>query len=416
MRSILALATRILQQFAHDKRTIVMFLLGPVLVLWLFSVLLDSATYHPTLAYVDLPEELSVALADEDAICIEFDDYNAALELLQNREVDAVLTLDNGVLTVLVEGADASKTGSVVTTVSSAVKVAATTQREQVQADITAQIDSLRGDMEGFKDDLSGLFSQLENLQQSMASSPQPLNLQLPDLDALPLDQLDFDQIELDVQPLVEDVEVAYLHGDENWGTFDYFGPVIIGIFVFIFVFITSGMSLVTERTGGTMERLLVTPIKPYQLVSGFCLGFGVVTIIQATVVLWACVSLIGFPNEGPLALVVLVAISMALVSLTLGLVVSAVAKTPFQVIQLMLILVIPQVLLSGIFDLSNTPMWMQVLNKCFPISYGAEALRDIMLRGAGLADIGFNIAVLWAFIAVFFLIATASFHRRKTQ
>ena len=374
MRNILALARRILQQFAHDKRTIVMFIVGPVLILWLFSVLLNAGTYHPSLALVNLPRELREALVDEDAVCVEYSDSAVALELLRDGKVDAVLTLKNGVLTIQVEGSDPSKTGSVVSTVSAAVKAAGAAQREQIQADIEKKLSDLK--------------------------------------DKLPF----LDDIVIDVQPLVSDIDVTYLHGNDNWGTFDFFGPVFIGIFIFIFVFITSGMSLVTERTGGTMERLLVTPIKPAQLVSGFCLGFGVVTIIQATIVLAACVFLIGFPNEGSLALVVLVAFSMALVSLTLGLVVSAVAKTPFQVIQFMLLLVIPQVLLSGIFDLGNAPMWMQVLSKCFPISYGAEALRDIMLRGAGLMETGLNIAVLWGFIVVFFALATISFHRRKTR
>ena len=346
MRNTLALAKRILQQFAHDKRTIVLFVLGPILVLWLFSVLLDTGTYHPTIACVDIPDALYQALDDEGATCVRSSDLEHAQRLLETGEVDAVVSLDGREMTIQVEGADPSKTGSVISTVQLAVKTVSASYQGSLQADIT----------------------------------------------------------------------ITYLHGDESWGSFDYFGPVFIGMFIFVFVFITSGMSLVTERTGGTMERLLVTPIKPVQLVSGFCLGFGVVTIIQASIVLWACISLIGFPNEGPILLVVLVAISMAMVSLTLGLLVSAVAKTPFQVIQFMLVLVIPQVLLSGIFDLSNAPGWMQVLSTCFPITYGAEALRNIMLRGAGLAEAGFDIAMLWGFILVFFMLATLSFRRRKTH
>ena len=392
MRNILALARRILQQLAHDKRTIAMFILAPILVLWLFSVLLDTGTYHPHLAYVNLPDELRDALIDEGAALRQCADTQSAQALLEKGEVDAVLTLQDAVLGIQVEGSDPGRTASVLSTVTSAVRAASINQRDGLQKKIEQQIDGMKAQMESLKDKLSSLPS-------------------LP-----PIELPDFGAIEIDVQALVADTTIRYLHGDESWGSFDFFGPVFIGIFIFIFVFITSGMSLVTERTGGTMERLLVTPIKPYQLVSGFCLGFGVVTIVQTALVLWACVSLIGFPNEGSLALVILVGFSMALVSLTLGLVISAVAKTPFQVIQFMLILVIPQVLLSGIFDLSNAPAWMQVLSSCFPISYGAEALRDIMLRGAGFTDIGLNLGILWGFIAVFFALATVSFHRRKTR
>ncbi|MCL2825969.1 MAG: ABC transporter permease [Eggerthellaceae bacterium] len=423
MRNTLALTRRILQQFAHDKRTIALFIIGPILILWLFSVLLNTGTYYPTLVCVNLPSELTDALKDEQATCLEQSDVAIAQDLLKDRKADAVLTLKDGVLTVQVEGADPSKTGSVVSTVQSAVKAAGTTQREEAQATIKSQVDDMKTQMESFKGQLSDLMDALSAAQAALAASgggapnggaaagiP-------PQLSATPsLELPNFDTIDVDIQPLVDDVSITYLHGNDSWGTFDFFGPVFIGIFIFIFVFITSGMSLVTERTGGTMERLLVTPIKPYQLVLGFCLGFGVVTVVQAAIVLWACVTLIGFPNEGSLVLVAFVAFSMAMVSLTLGLVVSAVAKTPFQVIQFMLILVIPQVLLSGIFDLSNAPAWMQVLSACFPISHGAEALRDIMLRGSGLAETGVNIAVLWGFIVAFFTIATLSFRRRKTS
>lgn len=82
-----------------------------------------------------------------------------------------------------------------------------------------------------------------------------------------------------------------------------------------------------TERTGGTMERLLVSPIRPRELVSGYCLGFGAISLVQTAVILWASMAVIGFPNEGSLMFVVIITLSMALVSLTLGLLVSALAN-----------------------------------------------------------------------------------------
>ena len=431
MREILALARRILQQFAHDKRTIAMFIVGPILVLWLFSVLLGAGAIHPKIVCINLPTLLTDALAEEDAT-LEDRSLDDALDALAAGEIDGVLTLKDGTLTVQVEGSNPARTGAVIAVVQPAIKAASVTQRDEVRADVEGQIDDIKTQADTLKSNLDELYASLETLKdfpktltKKLAAAGIPPAM-MPDIDlpeipdvsanasdfALP----DFGSINLDIQPLVDETEISYLHGNDSWDTFDFFGPVFIGIFIFIFVFITSGMSLVTERTGGTMERLLVTPIKPYQLVCGFCLGFGAVTILQAIIVLWACVSLIGFPNEGLLIFVVLVTFSMALVSMTLGLLVSAVAKTPFQVIQFMLILVVPQVLLSGIFDLSNCPAWMQVLSRCFPITYGAEALRDIMLRGANLMETGLNFAVLWGFLVVFFLLATLSFKRRKTR
>ncbi|MCL2529109.1 MAG: ABC transporter permease [Coriobacteriia bacterium] len=368
MRSALALTLRILQQFRHDPRTVVMFIVGPFLVLWLFSVLLTGGTYEPRLAGVDLPTEITSVLQEQDATFEALDAATAA-ERLANREIDAILTLKDGTLLVEVEGTDTSHTSSVIGVVNNAIKEVAANQREELADELKLSLEKL--------------------------------NIPLPQMD----DAL-----------LVQDVEVTYLHGSDNWSFFDFFGPIFIGVFIFVFVFITSGMSLITERTGGTMERLLATPIKSWQLVLGFCLGFGVVSIIQASIVLWACIALIGFPNAGSLLTVICITASLALVSLTLGLLVSGFARTPLQVIQFMIILVIPQVLFSGIFDLTTAPQWMQILNKCFPITYGAEALQDVMLRGASFVDILPQLAILWAFIAAFFALASLSFKKRKTS
>ena len=343
MRNTLAQAKRIWQQFSHDPRTVVMFIVAPILVLWLFDAMLSASPGEPRLGVVDLPETIVTAL-DEVAEVSELSWVEAETQLA-DRAIDAIVSLDQATLKVKVEGTNSSTTARTLAAIQSGLK--------------------------------------------GMAASEQT---NLPG------------------------VEVVYLHGSEAWTGFDYLGPVFIGIFIFVFVFITAGMSLVTERTGGTMERLLVSPIKAWQLVAGYCLGFGVVTIVQAGIVLWASIALIGFPNQGNIALVILTTFSMAMVSMTLGLLVSALARTAFQVIQLMILLVVPQVLLSGIFDLANAPGWMKVLSVCFPISHGATALRDIMLRGEGFAAIGANLGVLWAFIVGFFILACVSFSVRRTR
>ncbi|MDR3202102.1 MAG: ABC transporter permease [Bifidobacteriaceae bacterium] len=344
MRNTLAQARRVLAQFRHDPRTMALFILAPILVLWLFSALLGTPAGQPKLIAVDVPDAMISALGDSAEVTVL--DASAARGELAAGRADAIVRLDGDELAIEVEGSNASVTARTLAAIQTASRTVAA----------------------------------------------RAMGVDAPE------------------------IAVTYLHGSADWTNFDYFGPVFIGIFIFVFVFITSGMSLVTERTGGTMERLLVTPIKSWQLVAGYCLGFGLVSVIQAGIVLWASVTLIGFPNEGGLGPVVVLTFSMAMVSLTLGLLVSAMAKTAFQVIQFMILLVVPQILLSGIFDLTWAPRWMQVLSQCLPISHGAEALRDIMLRGAGLADAGANLAILWGFIAAFFALACLSFWRRRSR
>ncbi|MDR0283964.1 MAG: ABC transporter permease [Propionibacteriaceae bacterium] len=344
MRNTLAQAKRVWQQFGHDPRTVAMFIVAPVLILWLFSAMLGTTPGEPKLAAQGLADPVVTALdAVAEVQVMSSADAEAALA---SRDIDAIVTSDGTTLTVKVEGTNASTTGRTLAAIQSGLKTLA-------------------------------------------AAGP----------NAAPTS-----------------VDVTYLHGSAAWTSFDYLGPVFIGIFIFVFVFITAGMSFVTERTGGTMERLMVTPIKSWQLVAGYCLGFGVVTVVQAAIVLACSIWLIGFPNEGNLGLVILTTFSMAMVSMTLGLLVSGLARTAFQVIQLMILLVVPQILLSGIFDLTNAPAWMRVLSVCFPISHGADALRSIMLRGDGLGAVGGNLAILWGFIVVFFALATLSFRTRRTR
>jgi ABC-2 type transport system permease protein len=112
----------------------------------------------------------------------------------------------------------------------------------------------------------------------------------------------------------------------------------------------------------------------------------------------------------------VFTAVSLALVSVTLGLLISGLASNAFQVIQLMLLFVVPQILLSGIFSLSSPPRWLQILSLGLPLTYGVDALRAVMLRGASLGDIRFNLLVLWSFIALFFLLAAVKFRKKRAQ
>ncbi|MDR2492741.1 MAG: ABC transporter permease [Coriobacteriales bacterium] len=424
MRKAFAVMLRILQQFSHDPRTIVLFVVAPVLVLWLFSALLNAPAYHPSIAAVDLPQEVTDALTAEEA-SVRAVDAAKAHRLLSKGDVDAVCVLEGTVLEVTVEGSNPSRTAAVASTLSTAVKTLSLAGRERAQSQITQHLSEAQGQFDALWGQLGTLRDQLEALRGQLAELPGLAELpnlpglaelpNLPNPSELPI-LSDLSSLTVEFTPTVEEISLSYLHGTSEWGSFDFFGPVFIGIFIFMFVFITSGMSLVTERLGGTMERLLVTPIRPWQLVLGFCLGFGLVSLIQAAIVLWACIALIGFPNEGSLALVVMVTFSMALVSLCLGLLVSALAKTAFQVIQFMLVLVVPQILLSGVFDLTAAPEWMRVLSACFPITHGAEALRAVMLRGAGLEQVALDFGILWAFVAAFFLLATLSFSRRKTH
>lgn len=237
------------------------------------------------------------------------------------------------------------------------------------------------------------------------------------DMDELSINTDDFNMdIDMDTYMPIQEVETSYLHGSDSWEMFDFYGPIFIALFLFIFVFITCSFSLVNERSSGTMARFLATPVKPGEVLGGYALGFGMISLVQAAIILTAGLVFMGFPNEGSVLLIIGVAISLALASVMLGLLVSGLATKAFQVIQLMLLFVVPQILLCGLFDLSASPQWLQALSRILPLTYGVDAMRQVMLRGEGLMHILPDLAVLWSFIVVFFALAALRFRKKRAR
>lgn len=356
MLRAIAVAVRILRQFRHDPRTVFMMVIAPIIALALLNTIFGAPEYKPLVLVVDVTNDFRLELEKTGARVFRTS-YPAGLRALHNVQADAMVVGGGKRLNLYLEGSDPSKAGVAI--------------RDVVIAQARAVSDA---------QDRSG----------SVLVLPGGGVLDLKSMRDATERQLRYPNL-------------YYVHGSRKARAFDYYGPVFIGVFVFFFVFITSGISFVRERTYGTLERLMATPVRRWQIVLGYTLGFGLFAVLQTTIVAWASIYWVGFPNYGQFWLVLLVAVSMALVSLTLGILVSEFADTELQVVQLMQIVVVPQILLSGMFDLSGTPVWMQTLSSLFPVSYGADAMRAVMLRGATLPEVLPDLVVLWGFLVAFF-------------
>lgn len=207
---------------------------------------------------------------------------------------------------------------------------------------------------------------------------------------------------------------ISYLHGSESMSMFDSFGPVLIGFFCFFFVFIIAGISFLRERTGGTLERLLASPLKRWELVAGYVLGFGLFTMLQAVLITWFSISILDIQMAGSFGFVLLVALLLSLTALTLGTFLSAFASNEFQMIQFIPIIVVPQVFFSGLFNLEAMATWLQYLAHIFPLYYGADALRSVMVRGAGWADIQMDVYILLAFSLLFMTLNVIALRKHR--
>ena len=131
---------------------------------------------------------------------------------------------------------------------------------------------------------------------------------------------------------------------------FDRFGPALLAMFPFIIMFLVTSVTTLRERTGGTLERLLAMPMGKLDFLGGYAVAFALVALVQSVLVVALCAGLLGLDVEGPVWVLAVVAVVDAVLGSALGLLVSAFAATEFQAVQFMPALVIPQILLCGLF------------------------------------------------------------------
>lgn len=197
---------------------------------------------------------------------------------------------------------------------------------------------------------------------------------------------------------------VSLLHGSKDSTAFDYFAPVMMGFVVFFFVFILSGMSFLRERLSGTLERTMASRASRLDVVAGYTLGYGIFALVQTLFIQGFIVYVLRVRVEGGFLAGFAINLLLCLSALSLGSLLSAFARTEFQVFQFIPIVIVPQILFSGILDLREAPAWVRIVSKIFPLTYGGDALRNVMLRGRSLAEVWFDVAMLAGFTALFML------------
>lgn len=190
-------------------------------------------------------------------------------------------------------------------------------------------------------------------------------------------------------------------------------GPLLLGVFPLIVMFLVTSVTTLRERQSGTLERLLATPINKADIVLGYALAFGLLAVVQALVVIAVTVWVYGMEVAGDLWVVVLVAVLDAILGTALGLAGSALARTEFQAVQLMPVLILPQLVTAGLMmPRAAMPQALEWLSRGMPLTYGLEALQQLA-AGATLGDVLGAISAVVAFIAGALLLGTLTLRRR---
>ena len=197
--------------------------------------------------------------------------------------------------------------------------------------------------------------------------------------------------------------------------TIDHFGPMLVGLFPLIVMFLVTSVATLRERTSGTLERLMTMPIGRGDFVVGYAIAFAVLALLQALVVtgfaIWVC----GMDVRGPVWLMLVVAVLDAVLGCALGLAASAVARTEFQAVQMMPAIILPQLVTAGLMmPRDQMPTALEWLSRVLPLTYGIEAMQHIA-RGGGWTDVRGDVGVIVLFIVGALVLGVGTL-RRRTQ
>ncbi|WP_125611185.1 ABC transporter permease [Specibacter cremeus] len=197
--------------------------------------------------------------------------------------------------------------------------------------------------------------------------------------------------------------------------TFDRVGLMMLGIFPFVVMFLVTSITMLRERTSGTLERLLTTPIHKGDLLFGYALAFSIMGALQSLVATGVAYWVFGMTIEGATGWVVLISVLTSVLGVALGLLCSAFATTEFQAVQFMPVVVIPQILLCGLFvarDAMNSVL--EGLSNLLPLSYAVDGLQQVAKNTVVTSALVADLIVVACFVVAGLLLASLTL-RRKT-
>lgn len=196
--------------------------------------------------------------------------------------------------------------------------------------------------------------------------------------------------------------------------TFDRLGASILGLFPFVVMFIVTSVVMLRERQGGTLERLMTTPVGRADVLLGYTLAFGALAVVQALVAVTFAVWVAGLDVAGDLWVLVVVAVAVAVLGVTLGLLGSAFAATELQAVQLMPAVVLPQFFLCGLLvPRDDLPRGLRELSDLLPLSYAVDAMRTVTVEAGAPSSVWVDVAVLAGFIVGAVVLASLTLRRR---
>lgn len=379
-----AVVKRIVRQFSRDRRTMALIFIVPVVVLSLLVWMLRSPLATPKVAVVcpnaEVKKLASAALGEGgqlEVVDLGGGDHRAAV---RDGTVKAAYVIPEDVLATMAQGGAARIDVLVQGTNPTLTKLTEAMAGKIVQALLPA---------------VPRLIPVSPAAGGSAAGRATAPSAALPTLSAKPT------------------VTTEYLYGGADFTSTDLMAPSFVAFFVFFFVFLLTSVSFLRERTQGTMVRLFASPMRPAEMVLGYTVGFTIFALAQSAIVLLFVVYILKVHYLGNVAIVFLVEVILTISAVNLGIFLSTFAKNELQVVQFIPLVIVPQVLLSGmLFALEDMDPILRGLAYAMPLTYANQAMKDVMVKGFGLLSVWPSLAVLAGFCLFFIVLGSFSARR----
>ncbi len=356
---VLALAGRILKQFRHDKRTVGLIVIVPVLVMALIGYLIGEEGKEP----------LPVAVVEEGA-------PNGPLALALDRQPGVHITqqaVDREIGVALLRRGDV-----VAAVIAGAGETLGGLRIELVVRGVDPGVDGAV---------LGAVRSALENAAAIGAGGTGP---------AITIERLP-------------------LEGAPGLGTIDYYAPVLVAVFAFFFTFLLTSVSFLRERSSGTLERLMASPATRLEVLLGYLLGFIGFAMAQALIVLGYATMVLDVHVAGSVWLVLLILAVLVIGVVNLGIALSFYARNELQVVQFIPVVLLPQTFLGGlVWPVETLYPALRWLSQVLPLTHATVALRAVMVGGEGFGDVLGRFLALLAFSVAMVVLGVLALRKQR--
>jgi ABC-2 type transport system permease protein len=201
---------------------------------------------------------------------------------------------------------------------------------------------------------------------------------------------------------------------DSQPAIFNRVGVIMLGVFPFVAMFLVTSVAMLRERTTGTLERLLTTPMHKLDLLFGYGLAFALAAAVQAAVAVGLGYTLLGLDTAGSAWAVAGLAIANAVLGMAIGLLVSAFAQSEFQAVQFMPAFVLPQLLLCGlIWPRDQMAGWLEKVSNVLPMTYAVDALIQVSRHTSPTGAMWRDVTVVIGCVVVALLLGAATLRRQ---